>query len=213
MGGTQFARESHGCATEALWQCNGSGIGDVRGSLPGVHSRLCSRAVWHMVIHFFWCLVPSCFSAVTLGRTRDTSGQNCRCGPICCKHVLLWLSSPMQLWWMAVILLKQQLWNKPMRRQNKQSNIIRYAIGTNISVPNKKNIISKSRCSNATKKTGPASIRMEPTMKLHVSLRSGRCESFVVNQSAAVSDLKAAVQQSFGRCFLRPAAPNGTLLV
>ena len=104
MGGTQFARESHGCATEALWQCNGSGIGDVRGSLPGVHSRLWTRAVWHMVIHFFWCLVPSCFSAVTLGRTRDTSGQNCRCGPICCKHVLLWLSSPMQLWWMAVIL-------------------------------------------------------------------------------------------------------------
>ena len=38
-------------------------------------------------------------------------------------------------------------------------------------------------------------------MKLHVSLPSGRCESFVVNQSAAVSDLKAAVQQSFGRCF------------
>ena len=36
MGGTQFARESRGCATEALWQRNGSGIGDVRGSLPGV---------------------------------------------------------------------------------------------------------------------------------------------------------------------------------
>ena len=36
MGGTQFARESRGCATEALWQHNGSGIGDVRGSLPGV---------------------------------------------------------------------------------------------------------------------------------------------------------------------------------
>ena len=177
------------------------------------HSRLRSRAVWHVVIHSFWCLVSrSCF-AVTLGRTRDTSGQNCRCGSICCKHVLLWLSSPMQLWWLVVILLKQRLWNKPMRRQNKQSNIIRYAIGTNISVPNKKNIISKSRCSNATKKTGPASIRMEPTMKLHVSLPSGRCESFVVNQSAAVSDLKAAVQQSFVRCFLRPAAPNGTLLV
>ena len=50
-------------------------------------------------------------------------------------------------------------------------------------------------------------------MKLHVSLRSGRCESFVVNQSAAVSDLKAAVQQSFGRCFLKLAAPTGTLLV
>ena len=44
-------------------------------------------------------------------------------------------------------------------------------------------------------------------MKLYVSLPSGRCESFVVNQPAAVSDLKAAV------CFLRLAAPNGTLLV
>ena len=44
-------------------------------------------------------------------------------------------------------------------------------------------------------------------MKLYVSLPSGRCESFVVNQPAAVLDLKAAV------CFLRLAAPNGTLLV
>eukprot|EP00438_Fugacium_kawagutii_P034426 Skav211617 [mRNA] locus=scaffold3083:364631:366254:- [translate_table: standard] len=50
------------------------------------------------------------------------------------------------------------------------------------------------------------------TLELHASLPSGRCESFLVQQSGTVGDLKKAVQKSLGQPFLRLAAPDGRLL-
>lgn len=55
--------------------------------------------------------------------------------------------------------------------------------------------------------------KMEETIKLHVSLPSGRSEVVAVGLSATVLDLKRAAQESFGQCFLRLAAANGDLLV
>ena len=55
--------------------------------------------------------------------------------------------------------------------------------------------------------------KMEATIKLHVSLPSGRSEVVAVGLSATVLDLKRAAQESFGQCFLRLAAANGDLLV
>ena len=50
------------------------------------------------------------------------------------------------------------------------------------------------------------------SLKLEVSLPSGRYESVVVSQFARLSDLKIAAQQSLGQRFLRLAAPDGRLL-
>ena len=54
--------------------------------------------------------------------------------------------------------------------------------------------------------------RAESSIKLQVSLASGRRETVTVSQSGSVADLKIAAQQSFGQSFLRLAAPDGSLL-
>ena len=50
------------------------------------------------------------------------------------------------------------------------------------------------------------------SIKLEVSLPSGRCETVMVTQSGTIADLKRAAQQSLGQPFLRLAAPDGRLL-
>ena len=52
----------------------------------------------------------------------------------------------------------------------------------------------------------------ESSIKLEVSLPSGRCETVAVSQSGTIADLKIAAQQSFGQSFLRLVAPDGRLL-
>jgi hypothetical protein len=50
------------------------------------------------------------------------------------------------------------------------------------------------------------------SIKLEVSLPSGRCETVVVSQVGTVADLKLAAQRSFGQGFLRLIARDGRLL-
>ena len=52
----------------------------------------------------------------------------------------------------------------------------------------------------------------ESSIKLQVSLPSGRCATVSVLESGTVADLKIAAQQSLGQRFLRLAAPDGCLL-
>eukprot|EP00435_Cladocopium_sp_Y103_P009833 s1351_g2.t1 len=52
----------------------------------------------------------------------------------------------------------------------------------------------------------------ESSIKLEVSLPSGRYETVKVSQSGTIADLKIAAQQAFGQRFLRLAAPDGRLL-
>ena len=52
----------------------------------------------------------------------------------------------------------------------------------------------------------------ESSIKLEVSLASGRYETVTVSQSGTVADLKIAAQQSSGQSFLRLVAPDGRVL-
>ena len=50
------------------------------------------------------------------------------------------------------------------------------------------------------------------SIKLEVSLPSGRCETVTVSQSGTIADLKRAAQLSLGQPFLRLAVSDGRLL-
>ena len=58
---------------------------------------------------------------------------------------------------------------------------------------------------------GPSAARWR-SIKLEVSLPSGRCETVTASQSGIIADLTKAAQLSLGRPFLRLAAPDGRLL-
>ena len=52
----------------------------------------------------------------------------------------------------------------------------------------------------------------DTSIKLEVSLPSGRCETVAVSQSGTIADLNRAAQQSLQHRFLRLASPDGRLL-
>ena len=58
---------------------------------------------------------------------------------------------------------------------------------------------------------GPSAARWR-SIKLEVSLPSGRCETVAVSQSGNVADLKIAAERLLGQRFLRLAEAEGRLL-